>query len=203
LLCLLLLGLALASYYWVQAQAEPYLYRQIEQVPYTRIALLPGTTPLLRSGKPNPYFQYRIQAAAALFRAGKIGRILVSGDNQTRYYNEPRAMRKALVQAGVPPDSIVLDKAGLRTLDSVLRSHQVFGHRRVLFISQGWHAARALYIGRAHGLHTWGFAAQNPADHWQRSTCYREYLARVRMLLDVHLLGTRPTYTGHPDGLAR
>lgn len=111
----------------IESSAGDYLYDSIDDIPYNRAGLLLGTTPYRAGGGRNPYFYERIDAAARLYRAGKISMIIVSGDNATRKYNEPRAMRRALIRAGVPGKAIVFDFAGFRTLDSIVRASLVFG----------------------------------------------------------------------------
>ena len=86
-----------------------------------------------------------------LFQAGKISRILVSGDNRRMNYNEPVEMRKALIAHGIPDSVIVMDFAGIRTLDSVIRAKKVFGQDRFTIISQRFHNERALYIAGRNG----------------------------------------------------
>ena len=73
------------------------MYTDIAEVPAHKIGLLLGTNPYLRSGAPNKYFLYRIEAAVQLYEAGKIEYILVSGDNHRNDYNEPEEMKQALM----------------------------------------------------------------------------------------------------------
>ena len=88
-----------------------------------------------------------------LYERGKIHHILVSGDNSTAAYNEPEAMRKSLVKAGIPERDITLDYAGFRTLDSVVRASEVFGQGSgFTIISQPFHVERALFIARANHI---------------------------------------------------
>ena len=114
-----------------------------EEVPAGRAALVLGTSQLLRDGSPNPYFDNRIRAAVLLWRTGRITAIVVSGDNGRTTYNEPEAMRDALVTQGVPAEAIRLDHAGFRTLDSVVRMHEIFGQRAFVVVSQEFHNLRA------------------------------------------------------------
>lgn len=117
----------------------------IDAIEPREVGLLLGTAPDGRYG-PNAYFQYRIEAAAALYHAGKVRKIIVSGDNSRKEYNEPAAMRRALEKKGVKPEDIFEDFAGFRTLDSVIRARRVFGQTRLTIISQEFHCKRALYL---------------------------------------------------------
>lgn len=119
---ILLLGTILLCNRIIIHNTESCLYDQVETIPENRVGLLLGTSPKLRGGRPNLYFNYRITAAVELFQAGKISRILVSGDNRRMNYNEPVEMRKALIAHGIPDSVIVMDFAGIRTLDSVIRA---------------------------------------------------------------------------------
>ena len=74
---------------------------------------------------------------AELYNNGKVDYILVSGDNATVQYNEPRQMRRALIQAGIPASAIYSDYAGFRTLDSIVRAKEVFGQARFTVVSPG------------------------------------------------------------------
>ena len=104
-----------------------------------------GTSPYVAGGNTNLFFKFRIQAAAKLFRAGKINHILVSGDNRYHTYNEPLEMQKALIKEGIPSTAITLDYAGLRTFDSVIRSSKIFCVKNPVFISQKFQLERAIY----------------------------------------------------------
>jgi SanA protein len=183
--------------------AEPYLYDDVQKVPYTRVAIIPGTASHLAGGGHNPYFTYRIEAAVALYKARRIRIIIVSGDNADKSYNEPVAMRKALIAKGIPKAHIVLDFAGFRTLDTVIRCRDVFGQQRVVFISQRFQNARAVYIGRHNQMDIIGFNAREPQSHTWSFTQAREWVARARMMLDVHLLDTSPKFLGEQVPLPR
>jgi SanA protein len=168
----------------------------IAGLPHQRVGLVLGCSPLLSSGAPNWYFENRIAAAAAVYRAQKVDYLLLSGDNHTRTYDEPTAMKTALVRLGIPESRIVLDYAGFSTLDSIVRAKKVFGLSEFCVITQRDHALRAIYIAKANGMEVTGFPAKDvPALRGLR-TRVRESLARVRTLLDVHLLGRKPHFLG-------
>lgn len=149
-------------------------------------------------GRENLYFRYRIDATEALWKAGKIRGIIVSGDNRHLNYNEPDKMRRALIARGVPAERIVCDYAGLRTLDSVVRAKEIFGVDKVVFISQRFQNERAAFLGRANGMEVTGFNARDVEGRGGFKTKAREIGARVKMWLDVHVLLTRPKHLGEP-----
>ncbi len=163
----------------------------------TRVALVFGTSSRFQ-GRENRYFRYRIDAAAEVWKAGMVDTIIVSGDNRTHFYNEPREMREALLARGVPGDRIVSDFAGLRTLDSVVRAKEIFGADPVLFISQRFQNERAIYLAQAHGIEAYGFNARDLEARAGFKTRLREVGARVKMWLDVRFLNTRPRHLGDP-----
>jgi len=176
------------------------LFDDPDAVPHTRAALVFGTTSQIQ-GRENLYFRYRIDAAAEVWEAGKVDVIIVSGDNRTRFYNEPRDMREALIARGVPGDRIVSDFAGLRTLDSVVRAKEIFGADPVLFISQRFQNERAIYLAKANGIEAFGYNARDVGTQAGMKTRIREVGARVKMWLDVRFLNTRPRHLGDPIDL--
>jgi len=176
------------------------LFDDPADVPHTRAALVFGTSSRVQ-GQENLYFRYRIDAAAEVWHAGKVDVIIVSGDNRTRFYNEPREMRQALIERGVPDDRIVSDFAGLRTLDSVVRAKEIFGADPVLFISQRFQNERAIYLAKANGIEAFGYNARDVGRQAGLKTRMREVGARVKMWLDVRFLNTRPRHLGDPIDL--
>ena len=115
----LLIAFALLANWHTQRQTAPYLYTRAEQIPTQKAALLLGTSPTLADGRSNLYFTHRIHAAAELYRAGKVRYIIASGDNRKHGYNEPEAIKAALIAQGIPAERIIPDYAGIRTLGSV------------------------------------------------------------------------------------
>jgi SanA protein len=183
-----------ANYVATQA-GNGVLYDVVHDVPHRKAGLVFGCSEKLGS-RDNLYFKYRIEAAAALWKAGKVDCLIVSGDNREKYYNEPVAMRKALVKAGVPFNKIVCDYAGLRTLDSVVRAKKIFGLEAVTLISQKFQNERAAYIAKANGMDVIGYNATDVKGYAARKTEDREVLARVKMWLDVNITNKQPRHLG-------
>jgi SanA protein len=176
------------------------LYNDLAEVPDGRVGLVFGCGDRI-GGRENLYFRYRIDAAAELWHAGKVTSLIVSGDNRTKYYNEPERMRRALVADGVPDDRIVGDFAGLRTLDSVVRAREIFGVEKVTFVSQRFQNERAAYLAKANGLDFVGYNARDVSGQGGLKTKLREIGARVKMWLDVRVLRTRPRHLGERETL--
>lgn len=171
------------------------LTNDVTKIPETRVGLVFGTTDRV-DGQENLYFRYRIDAAAEVWKSGKLETLILSGDNLTPYYNEPEKMKQALIKLGIPPDRIVCDGRGLRTLDSVVRVKEVYGADSVLLISQRFQNERAIYLAKANGIDAYGYNAQDVETHAGMKTKLREVGARVKMWLDVNFLNTRPVHLG-------
>lgn len=188
---------------WIWFSTRKQVFRDIEQVPENKVGLVLGTVKDATGGRRNLFFDYRIKAAAALFRQGKIRHIIVSGDNHIEGYDEPSDMRDALIAEGVPAGCITLDYAGFRTLDSVVRCKKVFGQSKFTIISQEFHNERALFIAnKSEGIEAVAFNAKDVPFRFHPGTFVREYFARVKCVLDIFVLGTEPKFLGRPEVIA-
>lgn len=188
--------MVIACNLWINIQTRDRLYSNVSEIPAKKVALLLGTVKWIRKGQINRYFKYRIEAAVALYQAGKIQHIIASGDNRTRFYNEPREMRKSLIEQGIPPQAITLDYAGFRTLDSVVRCKEIFSQDDIIIISQPFHNKRALFISDFYGIKAIGFNAQSVPFRIDMKTRVREYFARLKAVLDLYILRTQPKFLG-------
>lgn len=179
----------------VNSAADGKTYESTKDIPKNKVGLVLGTSKKLSSGQPNPYYDYRITATVQLFEAEKIDFVLVSGDNGSRYYNEPNTFKKDLVKAGIPDDKIFLDYAGFRTLDSMVRAKVVFGLQEVTVISQKFHTQRAIYLAERKGLKAIGFNAKDVSGQNGLKVHVREYFARVKVFVDL-IANTQPKFFG-------
>nr|WP_317616554.1 ElyC/SanA/YdcF family protein [Pseudozobellia thermophila] len=175
--------------------AEGKTFTSPQDIEKNRVGLVLGTSKKLIGGLPNPYYSYRIEATIKLYKAGKIEFVLVSGDNGTRYYNEPNTIKKDLIAGGIPAEKIFLDFAGFRTLDSMVRAKEIFGLDSVTVISQEFHNQRAIYLAEKKGLSAIGFNARTVAGNQGLKVQFREYLARVKVFIDL-LFNTQPKFFG-------
>ena len=199
LICLANLILLLVSNAWVVYSTKPQVYESAEELPAKDIALVLGTSRYLVNGQKNLFFYYRLQAAVDLYKQGKIKHILVSGDNRSKYYNEPREMYEVLREMGVPKEAITLDFAGLRTLDSVVRCKEIFGQNQVVIITQRFHAYRAAFIANHRELQAVCYVANNPQFNNTQKIKFREYFARVKALIDLYILRAEPRHMGQKE----
>jgi SanA protein len=196
LLVFAIIGIAAADHVCQRASANR-IYRSINDVPERETGLVLGTSKVTRSGKVNLHFTQRIEAAAALYKAGKVHRLLVSGDNHIASYDEPGDMRDALVAAGVPTNAITCDYAGFRTLDSVVRAKEIFGLARCTIVSEKFHCPRAVWIARQHNLDAIAFAAPDvQLKTWSLRAKVREQLARSWCAIDLYILHRGPKFLG-------
>ena len=196
---------SLLNYVYISNYAKHYLASQLNELPYNKVALLLGTSPRSQKNRPNPYFIKRIQAAKRLLENRKIDLIIVSGDNRTVAYNEPKYMRDYLEALGVASSTIISDYAGRRTLDSVLRVQKIFEQNNVTIVSQEYHNERAIFLARKNGIEAIGFNAEDiKKEDFESSLIYfltkskniiREILARDLATLDL-LLGKQPEILG-------
>ncbi|MBQ9878274.1 MAG: YdcF family protein [Bacteroidales bacterium] len=197
LLCLLVLGFIIFCNVSISRYAKSKLYDSVDEIPYRRAALVLGTSPRGRNGGPNRFYLARINACVELFEANKVDRIIVSGDNRHTNYNEPEAMRRSLVERGIPDEVIFLDYAGFRTFDSVVRAHEVFRQPNFIVVSQKFHNERAVFIAGKKGIEAFGYNAEDVGFNYGLMTYIRECFARCKVYIDL-ITGKQPHFLGDP-----
>lgn len=197
ILVVAIVAITFLAYYSVKFNARTKTYNNVNDVPYCKVGLVLGTSPYTSNGHNNYFFTTRINAAAELYKAGKVTKLIVSGDNHTRYYDEPTHMKNALISKGVSPSAIVLDYAGFRTLDSVVRAKEVFMQDKLIVVSQRFHNERAIYLAEHYGIEAVGYNAKD-AKKTRKSltiTVVRESFSRVKMFIDI-IINKQPKYLG-------
>lgn len=180
----------ISTFYWVAYKAKGYTYDNIDNIPKNKVGLVLGASKLAPSGNINLFYKHRVDAAVALYKAGKIDYILVSGDNGRKDYDEPTDFKNDLIANGVPEACIFLDYAGFRTLDSIVRAKEIFGQNDITIISQKFHNERAIYIAQHFGINAIAFNAKDVYKNPKR-----EYLARAKASLDL-LFNVEPKFLG-------
>ncbi|GAA2569578.1 ElyC/SanA/YdcF family protein [Streptomyces lienomycini] len=186
--------LALLPMTWLRLVTDDRL-RTVADVPRTEVAVVFGAG--LWDGEPSPYLAHRLDAAAELYRAGRIEVVLVTGDNSREEYDEPDAMRAYLVRHGVPDGRIVGDYAGFDTWDSCVRAKKIFGVDRAVLISQGFHIRRAVALCQQAGVESYGVGVDAEHDVTWYYGGAREVLAAGKAALDAvfepdpHFLGPK------------
>ncbi|MCW8099130.1 SanA/YdcF family protein [Streptomyces tauricus] len=174
--------LALLPATWMYAVTGDRL-RTAADVPRTEVAVVFGAG--LWQGEPSPYLAHRLDAAAELYRSGRIQVVLVTGDNSREDYDEPDAMRAYLTKRGVPDGRIVSDYAGFDTWDSCVRAKKIFGVDEAVLISQGFHIRRAVALCQEAGVASYGVGVDAVHDTTWYYGGAREVIAAGKALLDA------------------
>lgn len=177
---------------------------EIADVPHSEVAIVPGAY-VEPSGKMSTMLADRVRGALELWRAGKVDRILVSGDHGSWVYDEPDTMHKALVRDGVPPRVIFEDHAGFDTWATMVRAKGIFRVSSAVVVTQGFHMPRALYLADQAGLDASGFVTDFHGYGAQGAKSdVREVFARVKAVADTTLdtpaMGGRPIPISGDDG---
>ncbi|WP_374048042.1 vancomycin high temperature exclusion protein [uncultured Haemophilus sp.] len=182
----------------VSFYVQDRVYEDIKTLPHRHYALVLGTSKYIAKGKTNKYYDYRLEASKSLIDQNKVDYLLLSGDNRTIQYNEPRTMFQDLRKMGVSESVMFKDFAGFRTLDSVVRANKVFQVPSFTIISQKFHCERALLIAKHYDIDAICFTAKQPEVYF--GTRVREMFARVKAVLDL-IIGVKPYFLGTPEPL--
>jgi SanA protein len=174
----------------------------VAKVPHAQAALILGAQ-VYRDGKPSIMLADRVTAGAELYKAGRVDKLLLSGDHSRKDYDEVGTMRRLLLAQGIPGRDIFTDHAGFDTWDSAQRARRVFDVQSAVVVTQKFHMARALYDARRAGLKVTGYAAdRRNYGTVMRRLEVREAGARIKTLGDAitganpHFLGTQIPITG-------
>lgn len=200
-LLVLFILLSIIIYFYISNYSKEFIYDDINLISKNKAGLVLGTSPVTKTGSLNIFFMNRMTATKDLLDNKKIDYAIVSGDNRTVAYNEPKYMRNYLLKLNVDENAIVQDYAGRRTLDSVLRSTEVFNQTDITIISQKFHNERAIFIARKNGINAIAYNAKYPfrkfTDNIYINTknFLREILARDLAVIDV-LTNKRPAILG-------
>ncbi|MBN1439857.1 MAG: YdcF family protein [Anaerolineales bacterium] len=191
----LLGGATLAGLPWIyiRLKTQPRIFRSPQDAPSAPVAIVFGAG-LYRDGTPLPVLADRVAAAVDLYKSGKVGKLLLTGDNRFPEYNEPEAMRQYAISLGVPEADLVRDFAGRRTYDSCYRARFVFNVRQAILVSQDFHLPRALYLCDNLGIDAVGVAA----DRYEYRTTslllwnLREWAACAAAIVDAQVTHPQP-----------
>src|ERR1035437_8453972 len=171
---------------------KPYIHNNTADAPNALVALIPGAA-ILANGAPAPIFIDRVNVAIDLYKAGKVSKILVSGDNSTVSHNEVNPMRLYLLSKEIPDQDIFLDHAGFDTYSTMYRARSIFGISSVLIATQSFHLPRAVFIARQLGMKAYGVNAD--VGHILFRNYVREVLADEKAVLDL-VSNRKPKYLG-------
>ncbi|MHA7877580.1 MAG: SanA/YdcF family protein [Bacteroidota bacterium] len=182
------MGLVIACNFWVIRHTQERVCSNIQQVYAQTYGLVLGTSPKRADGVASAFFNQRIAMASLLYQQGKVQQLILSGTRDRQYYNEPIAMQKALINLGVPEKRMILDIEGENTLASIKRVKKICGAKQLIIITQRFHAYRALYISQYCGISALVFVEEGTTSFSLHRTWLRECLARVKALIDLHIL---------------
>ena len=188
-LIIFLLLAAFVIYQVVEGETRD-IFSQLGDVPPMPCAIVFG------AGIASPEVRDRVQTAVALYKEGKVKKLLMTGDNGHVNYNEPLAMRQEALELGVPAADVVCDYAGFRTYDSLYRARDIFKVEKAVLVTQRYHLPRAMYLARRLGLTVVGIGAGRDS-YGSIQTWYdlREIGAAQAAWLDT-TLGRKPKYLG-------
>lgn len=180
----------------LSTRGERYNLSQASKVPANRVGIVFGAG--VYHGQPTPYLRWRVETAVRLYKAGRIHKLLMTGDNSIKAYNEPAAMQKLAVQLGVKKADISLDYAGRNTYDSCYRARAVFGLRTATLVSNGYHLPRAIMTCSGLGVRSIGVAA-NSQGHRDYTVNYimREWLSTDKAVVQ-NIVKPKPALLGSP-----
>ncbi|MFN8391332.1 MAG: ElyC/SanA/YdcF family protein [Bdellovibrionota bacterium] len=166
---------------FVARAAEPHIIEDVSTAEPAPAALVLGTSKLY-GNSPNVFFYARLEAAADLYEAGKVKKIILSGNGPS---NEPGDMKDVMISLRVPEDALILDGEGYRTIDSVRRAKQTYQFDHVIIVSQRFHIERALFLAQHFGLTAEGYAAYDAPLFWHLKVRAREVLARAMAVYEA------------------
>lgn len=185
--CLLLI---LVVDYWVESSQREaiYSYEEIEEVPEKKVGIIFGAgLDEYDQTKPSGLLADRVRIGVELYDAGKIQKLIMSGDNRTEDHDEPSAMIEFAKELGVPEHALQADYAGRRTYDTCLRAKKIFKLEEAILVTQDFHMARALYTCNNLGLNSVGVTSDLSGYEGEITFTLREYLATLRAVWDLNV----------------
>lgn len=171
---------------FVHAKTKDYIFKEPSasnsKIPNADVAILLGAS-VFKSGELTPILSDRTNTTIDLYKNGYIKKILVTGDNSTKYYNEVTPTKNYLLKHGVSEKDILVDNAGLDTFQSMTHAKNDFGVKSALVVSQRFHLSRAVYIARTLGIDAYGVSADHRAYSIKNE--FRELFATVKSVKEV------------------
>lgn len=181
-------ALILARVQWDQSA---HLLDRASDVSLSPIAIVLGAS-VRTDGTASDALRDRVETAVDLYKSGKVGEMLMTGDDGKFHIDEVSAMKKLAVEAGVPEEKIRTDGHGYRTYESCKRAAEEYGIRDAIIVTQRFHLGRATYLCHAFGINTQGLAADK--QPYQRIAFFtlREALASIKAWMDVNIFAPQP-----------
>jgi vancomycin permeability regulator SanA len=170
----------------------------VQNVPKSQVAIVFGAGVDRQTGTPTPYLQWRVETAVKVLKAGRVQKILMSGDNSTSHYNEPVAMKKYALKLGAKDKDIVLDYAGYSTYDTCYRASRIFGMKNATLVTQGYHLPRAVMTCNDLGVKSIGVAALRRGSDVAYNYIFREWVSTNKALFQL-ITKPKPTVLGNSE----
>lgn len=190
LFILALLGgvVAGSSLWWMSGRTKEKIFRSAVNPPLphpAQVALIPGAS-VLPNKTPSNTLLNRLRAGIELYNKEIVPKLLLSGDNTSKFYDEVHTMRDYCLRHGVKPEDIFLDHAGVRTYDTMARARGTFAVKTAIVVTQELYLPRALFLAAAQGIKAEGFVAESSSFDNTFQAHSREYLARLKSLWDTY-----------------
>lgn len=193
ILSIIVVALFLGINYFVKYTSNKKCYKNLSNVPPCEVGIVLGAG--VRGNSPSKYLVDRLNATISLYKNNKVQKLLLTGDNGRKDYDELIVMKQYCYKNGVDTARIYLDYAGFDTYSSLYRAKQIFKVEKAIIISQNYHIDRAVFIGNRLGIDSYGFAADNATYNNYQKNVIREYMAVVKSVFDV-IIKRKPKYLG-------
>lgn len=192
---LIIIGLiaVISVNYYVKSSTKTKIYYSIKKFPKNDVGIIFGAG--INGNQPSKYLKDRLDAGILLYKAKRINKILLSGDNGRDEYDELTVMKNYCYSHGVDTTKIFVDYAGFDTYSTMYRSKHIFKIKRATLISQEYHLNRAIYIGNQMGIKSAGYSANQGEYLGYKYVCFREYLSIFKSFFDV-LRNREPKFLG-------
>ena len=180
---------------WMVVRGAAGYLKARDELPHCQVAIVLGAG-VRPDGLPSATLEDRLETGIELYRAGIVKKLLLSGDHGRITYDEANAMRRYALAAGLPKADVFLDHAGFSTYETMCRARDVFEVKDAIVVTQRFHLARSVYTARALGLEAWGCAADKRRYAAAAKNTVREWLARCKAAVQLHLTRPKPRYLG-------
>ena len=181
--------------YYVKSSTKKNIYYSIKKFPKNDVGIIFGAG--INGDQPSKYLKDRLDAGISLYKANRINKILLSGDNGSDEHDELTVMKNYCFNHGVDTTKIFIDYAGFDTYSTMYRAKHIFKIKKATLISQEYHLNRAIYIGQKLGIKSVGYSANNGEYLGYKYVTFREYGSIFKSFFDV-LRNREPHFLGNP-----
>jgi SanA protein len=186
--------------FYVKSKTNFLIFYSENKIPKNKVGIIFGAG--INGDKPSKYLKDRLDAGIKLFKAKKINKILLSGDNGSDAHDELTVMKIYCFKNGIDTTKIYIDYAGFDTYSTMFRAKNIFKIDKAILITQEYHLNRAIYIGNNLGIESIGFSANQGEYRNYNYVRFREYFSICKSVIDVirnrepHFLGTEINING-------